>query len=357
MELVLDQERLSLGDKSFDLSDIRAVEYPTSFSVRIVTPDETFDVGFRDRAQQASFREAHLAIVEGGAHSATSEKGAPAIASVGEHPAQLKVCRFCAEDMAWDAAFCPSCGESTSAIPRYIKPQSRPSQGAGTPSPQPLAPTAQTPIKPLQVTAAPTVSPDGKYWWDGTSWRPMKQAGLDHTFAWMLAIVPLVWLTFAWAWLATFPDADNAAAYTAASVASFIATVAFVTGDERRAKKAGVRLSSAAGVFLLPLYLVQRTKRAGSTPLIPFVWLLAVLVAIGASVSLIPQRVSVNMPFVETQIARDASTQLGGKVSVDCPELVTVNVGEELSCTATVGAFSRLLTLKFDAEGGYSWHT
>ena len=35
-----------------------------------------------------------------------------------------------------------------------------------------LAPEA-TPVVPPSAPAGPPVSPDGKWWWDGTTWRPM----------------------------------------------------------------------------------------------------------------------------------------------------------------------------------------
>ncbi len=80
-------------------------------------------------------------------------------------------CSNCGQPVHGDERFCTYCGHelrAAAAIPAARVPASTPASVAG--------PSTAVPVNAAHQPAPPQHSPDGKYWWDGTTWEPVRAA-------------------------------------------------------------------------------------------------------------------------------------------------------------------------------------
>ena len=84
--------------------------------------------------------------------------------------------------------------------------------------------------------------------------------------AWFLALLPVSWLAFDVLALELFDAKDSSrGSLLAATLMNWVVVVA----DSETLRKAGVRVSAWWGILLLPVYVVLRTKRSRSSPMVP----------------------------------------------------------------------------------------
>lgn len=173
---------------------------------------------------------------------------------------------------------------------------------------------------------------------------------LDNNYAWALAVTPLVYLLVAAA-LGGFGDAGIGLA----AVAELVALIALVNADHRRLDTVGASVSSALGVFVIPIYLLVRTRRAGSTPLIPILWVAAAAASWLAWDHIVPMQIDTQL------VSQEASSQLsnasGSRVDVTCPDSAYLRVGQSMDCHySSADGFSGLLLVTLKNSDGYvSW--
>jgi hypothetical protein len=141
---------------------------------------------------------------------------------------------------------------------------------------------------PESPSPRPWVAPEGWYpdqeqpgtlrYWDGSGWTehqapyagqaPVPWDRPSMTYAWLLAVTPVMFLLTDLTFLRLFAG-DSVLSSSAVSMGLL---VGLVLADSSKLQRAGVRVSPWWGVLLLPVYLILRTKRAGSTVAVPVVW-------------------------------------------------------------------------------------
>lgn len=169
---------------------------------------------------------------------------------------------------------------------------------------------------------------------------------VDPTFAWAVALVPLVALPIYY-----LAPTDDAVSGTAFGV--WIITAVLASADSNRLAARGVKVN-AAWVLLLPLiYLIDRTKKADSTPAIPLVWVAGVgtYLAVVASLGFVVEHDSTS---VELEIASWAEEQSGSRPTVTCPE-IRGRDGDTFDCTARYGDAVVPITVTLTDDGSYKW--
>lgn len=234
-----------------------------------------------------------------------------------------------------------------------------------------------------QNTNQPYLSPDGKQFWDGTTWQPNVQAppvppfppspgfaatwggvpaygvpgppvAVDNSFAWALALAPLLIVLI-----------DGVlASMGAGSVSTFGLLVALgvnvglSVADTRRVRAAGHDLPVALAALLVPVYLFLRQGRLRQSYVIPIVWCVSFLVSLGGA-GLIANTIGVQMDtgVVEREIQTGVQQQVGQTVTVQCPSSVAVRTGASFQCvvTATDGSRSFATVTVQNSQGEFVW--
>lgn len=150
---------------------------------------------------------------------------------------------------------------------------------------------------------------------------------VDNSFVWVLAFAPLLYLLVDVALGGTLPE--SAAAW--GLVIAVVLNSALVILDYQRLPEAA-RPSMWLGLFLVPIYLFQRSSRLRQTMAIPVVWSVAFVVAL-----VIPLASGVgsfiDAPAVEQSIEAGIQDQLGFPVTAECPAGISSKPESTFQCT------------------------
>jgi hypothetical protein len=175
---------------------------------------------------------------------------------------------------------------------------------------------------------------------------PPPRPRVDPTYAWTIALLPLVWIPLAYL--------APAAASSWGVFGVWAATAGLAGLDSRRLREQGVMVSAWSVLLLIPVYLILRTKRAGSTPAIPVVW----FASFGASILALTTFAAVydfDGDYAEPQIEKWLRDQGVRNVNVDCPD-TTTRVGGEIECSVTdASGRSVTVVVTMAEDGAYSW--
>lgn len=173
---------------------------------------------------------------------------------------------------------------------------------------------------------------------------------VDNSAAWALASAPIllilvdiVFLQFGWS------TVDVLAFAVAAAINGALAYK-----DQRNLEQVGVSTSAWWAVFLVPVYLLMRTRKAHQTWLVPATWTVCFIAYIGAG-QLVGTLggVELDSSLVETQI-EDGYADIGQPgVEAQCPEPAIAPVGGTVTCSATYpsGATYEVLVTVENAGG------
>jgi hypothetical protein len=174
-------------------------------------------------------------------------------------------------------------------------------------------------------------------------WDLPQQSGarVDDTWAWALALVPLLFIAFdAALYLSGVNDL-----FGIGLVAAFFVNTIFAIADERLLKRAGHDVSLLWALLLVPVYLLLRSKRLGRSQAHLAVWLASFVVYIAGSLA-VERAVGIvylDMQAIERSVGDDAAEVYGGPQEVDCPAEDTWRVGQTFRCDVV------------DAEGTAIW--
>lgn len=198
------------------------------------------------------------------------------------------------------------------------------------------------------------VSSDGTHPWSGTAWVPVNQT---NRWAWGIALAPLAWGAALAVWAITAPP--TAWVVLIAMAASVVASAVATRGDVRTLnnQSVGTERSFPAAVLLLyiiaaPVYLIYRTRKAGTSACIPVAWFVAMAFS-ALSVAFFPAS---EVKGVELDLAGDLSDALGRPVRVDCPNNADYSVGNRVACDVdNHGDPPHEVVLEMRTDGGYTW--
>lgn len=212
-----------------------------------------------------------------------------------------------------------------------------------------------------QNLPAPAAAPADPAAGPGNSWEVNK-------WAWRVALSALIWGGVVW-WLI-----DNDApdwAYGAAGIVLLIGATFATDRDVRTLKQHGVEAEQAftAAVLLLyvigaPAYLIHRTRKARTTPLIPLTWFAGAMLAVtpfllggfSDTPGLFGSTEDVNVPGIESSL-EDGLKDYGVRgATVDCPDDESYAEGDMVMCDATApneGDFEIVLDMRND--GYFEW--
>lgn len=198
------------------------------------------------------------------------------------------------------------------------------------------------------------VSSDGTRDWSGTAWVPVNQT---NRWAWGIALAPLAWgAALVWWAIAEPPTAWVVLIAMAASV---VASAVAARRDIRTLNNQSVRTerSLPVGVLLLyviaaPVYLIYRTRKAGTSAFIPAAWFVSMALS-ALSVAFVPAS---EVKGVELDLAGDLSDALGRPVRVDCPNNADYSVGNTILCdVANHGDPPHVVVVDMRPNGDYTW--
>jgi hypothetical protein len=96
--------------------------------------------------------------------------------------------------------------------------------------------------------------------------RPMSRVPATALF---LALLPVTWVAFDVLALELFGASDSA---MGSLLFAMLTNWAVVGADSAALRRAGVQVSAWWGVLLLPVYVILRTRRASSSPIVPAVF-------------------------------------------------------------------------------------
>jgi uncharacterized membrane protein YhaH (DUF805 family) len=169
----------------------------------------------------------------------------------------------------------------------------------------------------------------------------------DPSIAWVLALVPLLWLPFDY-----FSPEFSASGI--ALVISISVCAALGAWDARRLRDRGFSISGTWALLLVPVYLIERTKRAQSTPLIPIAWFLGFAIAILGSFTF---AATYSFDDWDEAAIEEKLNVSGGAYSLECPE-ETVSDGDRVWCTLfSEGESAELVVdiIRAGSEFSYEW--
>jgi hypothetical protein len=93
-----------------------------------------------------------------------------------------------------------------------------------------------------------------------------------------LALLPVTWVAFDVLALELFGASDSAMGFGASDsvmgslLFATLTNWAVVLADSAALRRAGVQVSAWWGILLLPIYVILRTRRASSSPVVPAVF-------------------------------------------------------------------------------------
>lgn len=196
--------------------------------------------------------------------------------------------------------------------------------------------------------------PGTQRYWDGTRWTedlaPLRSSTgrspkTDPVFAWTIALIPMAWVPLAYV-------VPKAAVSVWTLVAAVVLSILVALADVRRLQTAGVEIGSSWPVLLGGVYLVDRTRRTRSMPLLPVVWVAGAVFSVIASLTFAAVY-SVDGGEVETTLKSWLKDQGIKRAKVSCPDDFFGHRGDTFECTARSFAGDRgvfKVTLQDDDE-------
>lgn len=182
------------------------------------------------------------------------------------------------------------------------------------------------------------------------SWNTSPDVDRDEpAFAWTIAVMPALWLPFDY----FMPE------FSTSGYAFFLAVVLvgiLASWDAKRLASRGVDVSAVWGFLLVPVYLIQRTLRAGSTPFIPIAWFFCAAISVLGAFTFAAVY-ELDGTEVADSIERNIERSLPGDVAVRCPDEM-VRDGDVVWCTVRSGGFTedvRVQVIGDGSEFSYEW--
>jgi hypothetical protein len=229
------------------------------------------------------------------------------------------------------------------------------------------------PVIPAPPSAPPPANwypaqdrPGHERYWDGAAWttayRPGAQVassttggagGVDNSPAWLLVAMPFLILGVTIALLSGGVAVDG----SAATLVGALAIGAVATWDSRMLRARGYQVSGALAFFLVPFYLIQRTKVTRQTYVLPVVWVVVfvgyLMAAQSASNHYGPFQL--DMPRLEQSIKQQVDLAASTSSSVSCPSDSTYVLGATFDCTASDGTGQLTERVTVHAKAFVTW--
>jgi len=179
----------------------------------------------------------------------------------------------------------------------------------------------------------------------------------SDTWAWVVALAPLVWgAALVWwtiaaprtGWVVTF-------AMAASVVASAVATRHDVRGLTNH--RAATQRGFPAAVLLLypiaaPAYLIYRTRKAGTSARVPVAWFVCMAISV-VSVAFVPAS---DVKRVELDLAQELSDVPSRPMRVDCPNDADYSAGSKVVCDVdNHGDPPHEVVVEMRADGHFTW--
>lgn len=178
---------------------------------------------------------------------------------------------------------------------------------------------------------------------------------VDNSFAWTLAFVPLIFILLDVVLLQ--------AGVSPSTGLALLLPVAINTGlaaaDSVRLKSLGYRVSTVLAVFILPAYLIERSRKLGGLWAIPIIWFVTFLMYLASSTLVAGLGgVELDEKLVETGIEDWARGLGASRVDVDCPSSLIIPVDGSFECSVTEPAGTYTVQVTVTNEQGYvEWVT
>jgi len=136
----------------------------------------------------------------------------------------------------------------------------------------------------------------------------------------------------------------------------FLVTCLLANLDRSRLISRGISVSGWWILLLVPGYLIERTRRAGSTAAIPLTWFATFFLSIVASFSF-AAAYEIDTLEVEQEIESWAYRQTDYRADVECPDGSWYRVGETFNCTMRFVGTSEtgVVTVTVKDDGYYIW--
>jgi hypothetical protein len=168
---------------------------------------------------------------------------------------------------------------------------------------------------------------------------------VDPTYAWTTALLPLTWLLVAY----FAPEALTWAWLPLVGVAVLLCAL-----DRRRIRaETGIELAPS-DLLIVPVYLIDRTRKLHSTPAIPVVWFVATGVAL-LSMFTFAASYQFDGDGIEPQITKWIKGQGIDDATVDCPN-TWVHEGKKVTCTVIrPNGKMTAVYVQLDSDGFYTW--
>jgi hypothetical protein len=135
---------------------------------------------------------------------------------------------------------------------------------------------------------------------------------------------------------------------------AFALNVVFAIIDARRVQALGYRDDTLPAALLVPVYLIVRTRKVGSSVAIPILW----FVTFGLSVVALATFARVHAysgDDVGQYVDQQLSQQLGGHVTFHCPDMSDLS-GASYTCTAQDRKRNTAaVDVTLGGDSGYVW--
>lgn len=110
-------------------------------------------------------------------------------------------------------------------------------------------------------------------------------------------------------------------------------------------------------LFLVPLYLWQRSRRVGQGQSLLAAWIAVFVISIAGSAALTAKYVTLDMATVEATITSGVHAQANTSSTVHCPAAVVHGVGSTFICDVTDASGSAHVQVKVEkTSGDFTWN-
>jgi hypothetical protein len=170
----------------------------------------------------------------------------------------------------------------------------------------------------------------------------------DPTYAWTIALLPAAAIPFVML-------EDPAGQLAGGAV--WLLTLVLAQADAGRLEKVGVKVHPAWSLLSGIFYLVERTRKAGSTPAIPITWGAAVASSLAVFIWLVPDTWTFDPAEVQSEIQTWMDSEYDVDALVLCPPgEIEGEVGDTFTCDAMIGdGSSAKFRVTIEDDGYYSW--
>lgn len=173
---------------------------------------------------------------------------------------------------------------------------------------------------------------------------------VDNTFAWTLALAPLVFILLDVVLL----QAGVSPTTGWALVLPLAINIALAVADSLRLKALGYRVSTVLAAVFVPAYLIDRSRKIGGFWAIPIVWFVAALMYLASS-SVVANvgGIELDEGLVEAGIEDWARDNGAAQVIADCPKGLILPVGGSFECSVTELSGTYTVLVEVVNEQGY----